>query len=62
MLERITLDTVVAAFLEGAAAEIGEHYPLLQISDIYSVVAYYLRHQTEVAKMTAFAYQRVKAN
>ncbi|WP_223257353.1 DUF433 domain-containing protein [Phormidesmis priestleyi] len=56
------MDTVVAAFLEGAAAEIGEHYPLLQISDIYSVVAYYLRHQTEVAKMTAFAYQRVKAN
>ncbi|MBW4439842.1 MAG: DUF433 domain-containing protein [Plectolyngbya sp. WJT66-NPBG17] len=46
---RITLDTIVAAFLEGATAEeIREQYPSLQLSDIYSVIAYYLRHQTEV--------------
>ncbi|MBW4691567.1 MAG: DUF433 domain-containing protein [Lyngbya sp. HA4199-MV5] len=46
---RVTLDTVVTAFLEGATAEeISEQYPSLQLPDIYAVVAYYLRHQTEV--------------
>jgi uncharacterized protein (DUF433 family) len=46
---RVTLDTVVAAFLEGATAEeIVEQYPSLQLADVYSVIAYYLRHRTEV--------------
>ncbi|MGH2415292.1 MAG: DUF433 domain-containing protein [Microcystaceae cyanobacterium] len=46
---RVTLDTVVTAFLEGATAEeIGEQYTALQLSDIYSVLGYYLRHQAEV--------------
>lgn len=46
---RVTLNTVVTAFLEGATAEeIKEQYPSLQLWDIYSVIGYYLRHQTEV--------------
>lgn len=46
---RVTLDTVVTAFLEGATAEeILEQYPSLQLSDIYIVLGYYLRHKTEV--------------
>jgi uncharacterized protein (DUF433 family) len=46
---RVTLDTVVAAFLEGAIAEeIVEQYPSLQLADVYSVVGYYLRHKAEV--------------
>ncbi|OUL26708.1 DUF433 domain-containing protein [Nostoc sp. 106C] len=46
---RVTLDTVITAFLEGAKAEeIKEQYPSLQLSDIYSVIGYYLRHQAEV--------------
>lgn len=46
---RVTLDTVVGAFLEGATAEeIGEQYTSLRLSDIYSVIGYYLRHKTEV--------------
>jgi uncharacterized protein (DUF433 family) len=46
---RVTLDTVVTAFLEGATAEeIIEQYTSLQLSDVYSVIGYYLRHQTEV--------------
>jgi len=46
---RVTLDTVVKAFLEGATAEeIGEQYTSLQLSDIYSVIGYYLRHKAEV--------------
>jgi uncharacterized protein (DUF433 family) len=46
---RITLDTVVAAFLEGCTAEeIGEQYPSLDLSDIYLVIGYYLRHRGAV--------------
>ncbi|BDI15625.1 hypothetical protein ANSO36C_14270 [Nostoc cf. commune SO-36] len=46
---RITLDTVVTAFLEGATAEeIREQYPSLHLWDIYFVIGYYLEHQAEV--------------
>jgi len=46
---RVTLDTVITAFLEGATAEeIREQYPSLQLSDIYFAIGYYLRHQSEV--------------
>ena len=46
---RITLDTVVTAFLEGCTPEeIGEQYSSLPISDIYLVIGYYLRHREEV--------------
>lgn len=46
---RVTLDTVVTAFLEGCTCEeIGEQYPSLELSDIYLAIGYYLRHQDEV--------------
>lgn len=46
---RLTLDTVVAAFLEGATAEeISQRYPTLALADVYSVIGYFLRHQGEV--------------
>ncbi len=46
---RVTLDVVVAAFREGAAAEeIAQQYPALRLADVYSVVGYYLRHRGEV--------------
>jgi len=46
---RITLDTVITAFLEGCTAEeIAQQYPSLQLSDIYLVIGYYLRHTEEV--------------
>jgi uncharacterized protein (DUF433 family) len=46
---RVTLDTVVAAFHEGATAEtIAEQYPSLQLADIYATIGYYLRHRTDV--------------
>ncbi len=47
---RVTLDTVVAAFHEGATAEeIAQQYPSLRLADVYAVIGYYLRHQSEVA-------------
>ena len=46
---RVTLDTVVTAFLEGCTPEeIGEQYLSLRLSDIYWVIGYYLRHRDEV--------------
>lgn len=46
---RVTLDTVIAAFCEGATAEeIEQQYPTLQLADVYSVIGYYLRHQADV--------------
>ncbi len=46
---RVTLDTVVAAFNEGATAEeIVQQYPSLQLADVYAVISYYLRSHSEV--------------
>lgn len=47
---RVTLDTVVAAYRRGDTPEqIAQDYSSLQVADIYAVIAYYLRHQDEVA-------------
>jgi len=46
---RVTLDTLVAAFDAGATAEeIAQQYPSIALADVYSVIAYYLRHQPEI--------------
>ena len=46
---RVTLDTVVAAFSDGATAEeIAQRYPSLDLADVYQVIGYYLRRPTEV--------------
>ncbi|MBI5167740.1 MAG: DUF433 domain-containing protein [candidate division NC10 bacterium] len=46
---RVTLDTIIVAFTDGATAEeIAHQYPSLQLADIYSVIGYYLRHCSEV--------------
>ena len=47
---RVTLDTMVAAFDAGATAEeIAQQYSSISLADVYSVIAYYLRHKTEVS-------------
>jgi uncharacterized protein (DUF433 family) len=46
---RVTLDTVVGAFRDGATAEeIVQRYPTLDLGDVYAAVAYSLRHRPEV--------------
>jgi uncharacterized protein (DUF433 family) len=48
---RVTLDSVIAAFEAGATPEeIAQQYPSLNLADVYSVLGYYLRHQTEIEK------------
>lgn len=46
---RVTLDTVIAAFTEGATAEeIVYQYPSLNLADVYEVISYYLRNRIEI--------------
>ena len=46
---RVTLDTVMACYQQGDSPEaIVEGFPTLPLSDVYAVIAYYLRHQEEV--------------
>ncbi|MGK7928812.1 MAG: DUF433 domain-containing protein [Spirulina sp.] len=46
---RVTLETVVTVFKQGATAEeIVYRYPSLKLADVYSTIAYYLNHQQEV--------------
>ena len=46
---RVTLDTIVAAFQEGATAEeIAQQYPSVALADVYQIIGYYLRRRDEV--------------
>ena len=46
---RVTLDTVVGAFCDGATAEeIAGQYPAISLGQVYAVIAYYLAHIAEV--------------
>ena len=46
---RVTLDTLVAAFADGATAEeIALRYPSLQLADVYAAISFVLRNRTEV--------------
>jgi uncharacterized protein (DUF433 family) len=46
---RVTLDTVIDAFLTGASPEeLAEDFPVLRLDDLYAVLTYYLRHRDEV--------------
>jgi uncharacterized protein (DUF433 family) len=46
---RVTLETMVTLFNQGATAEsIVEELPSLDLADVYAVISYYLRHQAEI--------------
>ena len=46
---RVTLDTVIGAFKDGASAEeIVQQYDVLELGDVYKVIGYYLHHRAEV--------------
>jgi uncharacterized protein (DUF433 family) len=47
----VTLDSIVAGFLEGATAEeLAQQSPSVRLADIYSVIGYYLRQRSEVER------------
>lgn len=46
---RVTLDSIVWAFLDGATAEeITSQYPALDLADVYAVITYYLHRRAEI--------------
>ncbi len=46
---RVLLETVIRAFQDGASPETIVHrYSTLSLSDVYSTIGYYLRHQAAV--------------
>ena len=46
---RVTLDTVIAVFQQGATAEETVYrYPSLNLADVYATIAFYLKHESEV--------------
>jgi uncharacterized protein (DUF433 family) len=57
---RVTLDTVVGTFDDGATAEeIVQRYPSLRLADVHAVIAYYLDHR---AKVRDYMAQRERAS
>ena len=46
---RVTMETILAAFDEGATAEeIAQQYTSISLADAYQVIGYYLRHSSEL--------------
>jgi uncharacterized protein (DUF433 family) len=46
---RVTLDTVIAAYQQGASPEaIARQYPAVTLAEAYGAIAYYLQHQAEM--------------
>ncbi|MFH7242254.1 MAG: DUF433 domain-containing protein [Spirulina sp.] len=46
---RVTLDTVIFVFKQGATAEeMVYRYPSLKLGDVYASIAFYLNHQEDV--------------
>jgi len=46
---RVTLDTVIKTFQNGATAEeIVYRYPSLKLADVYTTISFYPNHQQEV--------------
>ena len=46
---RVSLDSLVYAFLRGAAPEsIAQSFPALTLEEVYGAIAFYLAHQTEI--------------
>jgi uncharacterized protein (DUF433 family) len=51
---RVTLETVVSAYRDGATAEqIALDYPALQLPDVYAVIQFYLRQRDQVDQYLA---------
>ena len=55
---RVTLETIVFAFQDGATPEeIAQQYPSVPLPDIYQIIGYYLRHS---ADFEAYLDQRLR--
>ena len=58
---RVLLELVIWAFQDGATPEaIVQRYSTLSLSDVYAVIAYYLRHRAEVEAYIARREQKAQ--
>ncbi len=58
---RVLLELVIRAFQDGATPEaIVQRYDTLALPDVYSVIAYYLRHRSEVEAYLARREQKAE--
>ena len=58
---RVLLELVIRAFQDGATPEtIVQRYSTLALPDVYAVIAYYLRHQSEVEDYLARREQKAE--
>lgn len=59
---RVTLDTIVSAFEDGATPEeIAQQYPSLNLADVYAVIGYYLQNQSVIQKYLSERQQQADA-
>jgi uncharacterized protein (DUF433 family) len=58
---RVLVELVIRAFQDGVTPEtIAQCYPTATLTDIYAVIAYYLRHRQEVEAYLAAREQRAQ--
>jgi len=58
---RVLLELVIRAFQDGATPEtIVQRYPTVALPDVYAVIAYYLRHRSEVEAYMARREQKAE--
>ena len=59
---RVTLDTVVTAFKQGATAEeIAQQYDSLDLASVYAVIGFYLQQREQVETYLGEGQQRAEA-
>ena len=62
---RVSLDSIVYAFLNGQTAEsIAQSFPLLALEQVYGAITYYLAHKPEVdeyLRRQEIEYNRLRA-
>src|SRR5437868_15218653 len=58
---RVLLELVIRAFQDGATPEtIVQRYSTLKLPDVYTVIAYYLRHRSEIEAYLARREQKAE--
>ena len=59
---RVSLDSVVHAFLSGESAEsIAQSFPVLRLEQVYGAIAFYLAHQAEIDAYLEAAHEEYEA-
>lgn len=59
---RMTLESVLHAYLDGESAEgIAERFPALYLADVHATIAWFLRHRTDAEAYLAAAHAEAAA-